>query len=845
MKQKFNVTGMTCSACSAHVTKAVEKLPGVSSVNVNLLGGSMLVEYDPGAESPESIIAAVDDAGYGAALPASKGGAKADAAPAVDMEAELLGMKRRFVISLCFLLPLFYIAMGHMMGWPLPHFFHDSRNALSFALIQFLLVLPIMYVNDKYYKVGFKTLLHGSPNMDSLIALGSLAAMVYGVAALFQISYGMGHGDAERVSKWSMDLYFESAGMILTLITLGKYLETRSKGKTSEAISRLMDLAPKTATVLRDGAEVEIPVEDVAVGDLILVRPGASIPVDGEVTEGTSSVDESALTGESIPVEKGPGDRVVAASINKSGSFTFRATRVGDDTTLAQMIALVDEAASSKAPIAKLADQVAGIFVPTVIGIALVTAAVWLVLGYGVEHALTAGVAVLVISCPCALGLATPVAIMVGTGKGAENGILIKSAEALETLHTVSTVVLDKTGTVTEGRPRVTDLYPGEGITTEELLCVAASLEKPSEHPLAEAIVREAEERKIPLVPVRDFEAVHGRGVRAEVQGSHYLAGNRAMMEESGIDLGAEHLMADGLAENGKTPLYFAQDGRLMGLIAVADTVKPSSAEAMCGFRALGIDVVMLTGDNQRTADAIGRELGVTKVIAEVLPQDKEAVIASLQTEGRRVAMVGDGINDAPALARSDVGLAIGAGTDVAIESADIVLMKSDLLDAVTAVELSKATIRNVKQNLFWAFIYNIIGIPLAAGVWFPLTGWQLNPMFAAAAMSLSSVSVVSNALRLKLFKPRRSHPAESVSTGADGHIDMKKEVCQMEKKLTIDGMMCQHCVAHVSKALNSLPGVTASVDLDTKTATVSGTASDEALKKAVEEAGYSVVSIS
>ena len=845
MKQKFNVTGMTCSACSAHVTKAVEKLPGVSSVNVNLLGGSMLVEYDPGAESPESIIAAVDDAGYGAALPASKGGAKADAAPAVDIEAELLGMKRRFVISLCFLLPLFYIAMGHMMGWPLPHFFHDSRNALSFALIQFLLVLPIMYVNDKYYKVGFKTLLHGSPNMDSLIALGSLAAVVYGVAALFQISYGMGHGDAERVSKWSMDLYFESAGMILTLITLGKYLETRSKGKTSEAISRLMDLAPKTATVLRDGAEVEIPVEDVAVGDLILVRPGASIPVDGEVTEGTSSVDESALTGESIPVEKGPGDRVVAASINKSGSFTFRATRVGDDTTLAQMIALVDEAASSKAPIAKLADQVAGIFVPTVIGIALVTAAVWLVLGYGVEHALTAGVAVLVISCPCALGLATPVAIMVGTGKGAENGILIKSAEALETLHTVSTVVLDKTGTVTEGRPRVTDLYPGEGITTEELLCVAASLEKPSEHPLAEAIVREAEERKIPLVPVRDFDAVHGRGVRAEVQGSHYLAGNRAMMEESGIDLGAEHLMADGLAENGKTPLYFAQDGRLMGLIAVADTVKPSSAEAMCGFRALGIDVVMLTGDNQRTADAIGRELGVTKVIAEVLPQDKEAVIASLQTEGRRVAMVGDGINDAPALARSDVGLAIGAGTDVAIESADIVLMKSDLLDAVTAVELSKATIRNVKQNLFWAFIYNIIGIPLAAGVWFPLTGWQLNPMFAAAAMSLSSVSVVSNALRLKLFKPRRSHPAKSVPTGADGHIDMKKEVCQMEKKLTIDGMMCQHCVAHVSKALNSLPGVTASVDLDTKTATVSGTASDEALKKAVEEAGYSVVSIS
>ena len=839
MKQKFNVTGMTCSACSAHVTKAVEKLPGVSSVNVNLLGGSMLVEYDPGAESPESIIAAVDDAGYGAALPASKGGAKADAAPAVDIEAELLGMKRRFVISLCFLLPLFYIAMGHMMGWPLPHFFHDSRNALSFALIQFLLVLPIMYVNDKYYKVGFKTLLHGSPNMDSLIALGSLAAVVYGVAALFQISYGMGHGDAERVSKWSMDLYFESAGMILTLITLGKYLETRSKGKTSEAISRLMDLAPKTATVLRDGAEVEIPVEDVAVGDLILVRPGASIPVDGEVTEGTSSVDESALTGESIPVEKGPGDRVVAASINKSGSFTFRATRVGDDTTLAQMIALVDEAASSKAPIAKLADQVAGIFVPTVIGIALVTAAVWLVLGYGVEHALTAGVAVLVISCPCALGLATPVAIMVGTGKGAENGILIKSAEALETLHTVSTVVLDKTGTVTEGRPRVTDLYPGEGITTEELLCVAASLEKPSEHPLAEAIVREAEERKIPLVPVRDFEAVHGRGVRAEVQGSHYLAGNRAMMEESGIDLGAEHLMADGLAENGKTPLYFAQDGRLMGLIAVADTVKPSSAEAMCGFRALGIDVVMLTGDNRRTAEAVGRELGVTQVIAEVLPQDKEKVVADLQAQGKRVAMIGDGINDAPALARADVGMAIGAGTDVAIESADVVLMKSDLLDAVTAVRLSKKVIRNIKENLFWAFIYNIIGIPLAAGVWFPITGWQLSPMFGAAAMSLSSVCVVSNALRLKFFRPLHPEaPAEQIET--------QKGSSTMTKTMTINGMMCAHCQAHVEKALNAIDGVTATVDLAAKTATVtlSHEVADEVLKNAVTEAGYEVVSI-
>ncbi len=849
MKQKFTVTGMTCSACSAHVTKAVEKLPGVSSVNVNLLGGSMLVEYDPQAESPDTIMSAVDGAGYGAALPQPKGVASPQG-DVPSIEAELSGMKRRFTVSLVFLLPLFYIAMGHMMGWPLPPFFHDPGNALLVALIQFLLVLPIMYINDKYYKVGFKTLLRGAPNMDSLIAVGSAAAVIYGVAALFQIGWGLGHGDPDRVAKWSMDLYFESAGMILTLITLGKYLETRSKGKTSEAISRLMDLAPQTATVLRDGEEREIAVEDVVVGDLIVVRPGASIPVDGTVTEGASSVDESALTGESMPVEKSPGDKVVAASINKSGAFTFQATRVGEDTTLAQMIALVDEAASTKAPIAKLADKVAGVFVPVVMVIALVTAAVWLLLGYGIEHALTAGVAVLVISCPCALGLATPVAIMVGTGKGAEHGILIKSAEALETLHTIQTVVLDKTGTVTQGKPKVTDLYPDGGTTTEELLCIAASLEKPSEHPLAEAIVAEAQERAIPLAPVKGFQAIHGRGVEADIQGAHYLAGNRAMMEEGGVDLGGNQSIADSLAENGKTPLYFAGDGRLLGIIAVADTVKPTSAAAIAGFQALGIDVVMLTGDNQRTANAIGRELGVTQVIAEVLPQDKEQVISNLQAQGKRVAMVGDGINDAPALARSDVGLAIGAGTDVAIESADIVLMKSDLLDAVTAVELSKATIRNVKQNLFWAFIYNAIGIPLAAGVFFTFAGWQLNPMFAAAAMSLSSVSVVSNALRLKLFKPTqgRAQAAPPASQAIDSPREetkiQQKDVQTMEKKLTIEGMMCKNCVAHVTKALNALPGVTAAVDLDSKTATVSGNADEAALRHAVEEAGYQVTAI-
>ena len=855
MKQKFTVTGMTCSACSAHVDKAVRKLEGVSEVNVNLLGGSMTVEYDPAAETPETIMAAVDAAGYGCALPqaAGKSDARVDARAeaAKQMEEELSGMKRRFLVSLCFLIPLFYIAMGHMMGWPLPAFFHDSRNALAFAFLQFLLVLPIMYINDKYYRVGFKTLLHGAPNMDSLIAVGSAAAVVYGVAAIFQIGYGLGHGDMERVEHWAMDLYFESAGMILTLITLGKFLETRSKGKTSQAISRLMDLAPKTATVLRDGAEVEVPVEEVAVGDLIRVRPGASIPVDGVVTEGSSAVDESALTGESIPVEKGPGDKVAAAAINKSGSFTFRATRVGDDTTLAQMIALVDEAASSKAPIAKLADKVAGVFVPAVIGIAIVTAAVWLIAtGGDVTRALTAGVAVLVISCPCALGLATPVAIMVGTGKGAENGILIKSAQALETLHSIQTVVLDKTGTLTQGRPVVTDILPADDMDEDGLLILAACLEGPSEHPLATAIVEESKKRNLPVTTVGNFTALHGRGVRATLGNRTCMGGNLAMMEEAGVDLGSFPAKAEELAAQGKTALYFADERQVLGLIAVADTPKPTSAAAVAAFRKLGLDVVMLTGDNQRTADAIGKELGVTQVMAQVLPQDKERKVKELQEQGKKVAMVGDGINDAPALARADVGLAIGAGTDVAIESADIVLMKSDLMDAVTAVELSKATIRNVKENLFWAFCYNSIGIPLAAGVFFPILGWQLSPMFGAAAMSLSSVSVVTNALRLKLFKPRHTAPAipeapaPAQPEAAKSSPKNEKGVSHMEKKIMIEGMMCQHCVAHVTKALTGLPGESATVDLEGKCATVSGPATDEALKKAVEEAGYQVVSI-
>ena len=842
MKQKFNVTGMTCSACSAHVEKAVCHLAGVDQVNVNLLGNSMLVEYQEGTTDAARIIQAVEEAGYGASLPQA-----AAAAPARQenlMEEEAAGMKRRFCASLVFLVPLFYLSMGHMMGWPLPAFFHDPGNVFVVAFLQFLLTLPILYINDKYYKVGFKSLWHRAPNMDSLIALGSAAAMVYGVAALFQIAWGLGHGDQARVDRWSMDLYFESAGMILTLITLGKWLETRSKGKTSQAITRLMDLAPKTATVLRDGAEVEVPVEEVRVDELVVVRPGGRIPVDGVVTDGRSSVDESALTGESLPVEKGPGDKVAAASINKSGSFTFRALRVGEDTTLAQMIRLVEEAASSKAPIAKLADKVAGIFVPTVIAIAVITAIVWLLAtGGDVTRALTAGVAVLVISCPCALGLATPVAIMVGTGKGAENGILIKSAEALETLHTIGAVVLDKTGTLTQGKPVVTDCRMAEEVTEEELLCVAASLEQPSEHPLAEAILTEAQARNIPLVQVADFLATPGRGISATLHGAPVLAGNRAMLEEAGIGLGPFAAQAEALAQEGKTPLFFAESGKLLGIVAVADTPKPTSAEAVAGFQAMGIDVIMLTGDNRRTAEAVGKALKVDRVIAEVLPQDKEKTVAELQAQGKRVAMVGDGINDAPALARADVGIAIGAGTDVAIESADIVLMKSDLLDAVTAVKLSKKVIRNIKENLFWAFIYNIIGIPLAAGVWYPLFHLQLSPMFAAAAMSMSSVCVVTNALRLKFFQPE--HRVPSPAPGNPPQTEKGSEL--MTKTMVIEGMMCAHCQAHVEKALNALDGVSATVNLEAKTATVSLDApvSDDVLKNAVVQAGYEVVSIS
>ena len=855
MKQTFNVSGMTCSACSAHVEKAVCRLEGVAEVNVSLLTNSMQVTYDEDAASSEAIIAAVKNSGYGASLPQAAG----TAAPAVRQEdvmaGELAQMKHRMVWSFAFLIPLFYISMGHMMGAPLPGFLTGMDNALAFAFTQLLLTLPIMYLNDKYYKVGFKTLFRGAPNMDSLIAVGSMAAVAYGVFAIYQIGFGLGHGDGDLVAKYHMDLYFESAGMILTLITLGKFLETRSKGKTSQAITRLMDLAPKTARVLREGGEMEIPVEEVLVGDRIVVRPGQAIPVDGTVVEGASAVDESALTGESLPVDKGPGDKVAAASINKSGSFVFEATRVGQDTTLAQMIRLVEEASSSKAPIAKLADKVAGVFVPVVMVIAAVTALVWLAVTRSPEQALTAGVAVLVISCPCALGLATPVAIMVGTGKGAENGILVKSAEALETLHAIDTVVLDKTGTLTQGRPQVTDILPAGGVTESALLGLAACLEAPSEHPLGAAIVEEAGARGLPRQPVERFAAVHGRGVEAVLGGRRCLAGNRAMMEEAGVDLSAWEDRAQALAAQGKTPLYFAKDTSLLGLIAVADTPKPTSRDAVAAFRSLGIDVIMLTGDNRRTAGAIGAQLGVTEVMAEVLPQDKERKVSELQSQGRKVAMVGDGINDAPALARADVGLAIGAGTDVAIESADIVLMKSDLLDAAAAVELSRATIRNIKENLFWAFFYNSLGIPLAAGVFFPLLGWQLNPMFAAAAMSLSSVCVVSNALRLRFFKSkfrasrREENPVIQQSRAVQDSNDDSSTTKQggttaMTKTMKIEGMMCAHCSGRVEKALNDLPGVTAAVNLEAGTASVTGDAPDDVLTKAVTDAGYKVVSI-
>ena len=820
VKQKYDVTGMTCSACSAHVEKAVRKVPGVGDVTVNLLTNSMVVQSEKPI-LPSVIVEAVTAAGYGAS-PAGAAGAKAGGAPAAaatkrenPAAAQMADMKKRLIISFAFLIPLMYISMGSMFGLPQPWFLTGHENAVAFGLVQFLLTLPVVYVNRKYYQVGFKTLFHGSPNMDSLIAIGSTAALAYGVFAIMRIGHGLGVGDMALVESYHMDLYFESAAMILALITLGKFLEAKSKGKTSEAIEKLMDLAPKTANVLRGGREVTVPVEEVLRGDLLIVRPGQSVPVDGVIEEGSSSLDESAITGESIPVEKGPGSTVIAATVNRAGSFRFRATKVGGDTTLAQIIRLVEEASASKAPIAKLADKIAGVFVPVVIAIAAAAAVIWLLVGQSPEFAVSIGISVLVISCPCALGLATPVAIMVGTGKGAENGILIKSGDALQAAHHIDAVVLDKTGTITEGKPAVTDLIPAQGIAAERLMRAAAALENSSEHPLAQAVMAKAAGMGIRPDPVTGFSALFGKGVQAVYQGETWYAGNAALMQEIGAETGPSvQKQLDRLADEGKTPLLFACGKKIAGIIAVADTIKPTSAQAVQELKALGIDVTMLTGDNRRTAQAIQKQTGIPHVIAEVLPQEKEQHVAKLKSEGKVVAMVGDGINDAPALARADVGIAIGAGTDVAIESADIVLMKSDLRDVATAIRLSKAVIRNIKENLFWAFFYNTLGIPLAAGLLYVPFGLKLNPMIGAAAMSLSSVFVVTNALRLKRFKAR--HAPEH----KEQDHEIKKEKPTMKTvTLTIDGMMCMHCVAHVKEALEKLPGVQAEVSLEQKNA--------------------------
>ncbi len=862
MHQKFQVTGMSCAACSARVEKAVKQVEGVAQVQVNLLSNSMTVDYDEKVTGEQCIIDSVKNAGYGALTEESaavgKPSARESAAELAQQEIEQ--MKRRLVVSFVFFLPLFYLSMGHMMGLPLPGFLSGMENAIAYGLTQLLLCLPVMYVNRKYYEKGFGALWHRAPNMDSLIAVGSAAAVIYGVFAIYRMGYGMGHGDWDLVARYHMDLYFESAATILTLITLGKFLETRSKGKTGEAIARLMDLAPKTATVIRDGVEREIPVEQVKVDDLLAVRPGQRIPVDGLIVSGSSSVDESAITGESIPVEKQPGDAVIAATVNKAGYFTFKAQKVGDDTTLSQIIRLVEEAGNSKAPIAKLADRISGVFVPVVMAIALIAFVVWLLLGQTLEFALSIGIAVLVISCPCALGLATPVAIMVGTGKGAEYGVLFKSAEALEHAHTVQTVVLDKTGTITQGKPKVTECVAAKDFASGEqgLLSLAASLEQPSEHPLAEAILERAKELSLPVRPVENFQAVSGRGISATVDGVPCLAGNAAMMKENGIALGDLEEQGEALSLDGKTPLYFAYGAKAAGLIAVADVVKPTSRQAVEELTRMGIEVVMLTGDNQRTAQAIGRQVGVSRTVSDVLPQDKEREIRLLQESGKKVAMIGDGINDAPALARADVGIAIGAGTDVAMESADVVLMKSDLLDAVTAISLSRAVIRNIRMNLFWAFFYNCIGIPLAAGVFYSVLGWKLNPMFGAAAMSMSSVCVVTNALRLRWFKPSftakpssaaNPAPAPQIQEQPTDEIDnpTQGEENVMKKIVVVEGMHCAHCQASVEKALSQVEGVTeAKVNLEKKTATVrmDREVSDEALKKAVTDAGFEPVSV-
>ena len=851
--EKFQITGMTCAACSAHVEKAAAGVAGVDKVSVSLLMNTMTVEYDTPA-TPQAICAAVEAAGYGAAA-AGQQAAGTDNREGALEDKETPRIRRRLIASVCLLLPLMYVSMGALMwGWYLPESF--AGNPWAIALYQLLLTGFVMVINQRFFISGFQSLLHRAPNMDTLVALGSGAAFVYSTAVMFRMGAAMGEGNVEMAVHCLHDMYFESAAMILTLITVGKMLEAYSKGKTTNAIKSLMDLAPKTAHVIRDGVETTIPAQEVQEGDIFLVKPGESIPVDGEVLEGESAVDESALTGESLPVDKHVGDRVSAATINQNGALTCRALRVGKDTTLQQIIDMVENAVATKAPIAQIADKVSGVFVPVVIVLALIAGVIWLAAGAGAGKALSYAISVLVISCPCSLGLATPVAIMVGNGMGARQGILFKNATALELAGRMDFVVLDKTGTVTEGKPRVTDLYPAAGVSEEELLRVAAALESRSEHPLAKAVCERAGEERLSVEPAGSFRALPGWGVEGTVDGALAAGGSGALFAERRLLTEPLRLAGERMAEEGKTPLYFAADGRMLGMIAVADVVKQDSAQAIGELRNMGIQVVMLTGDNRRTARAIGRQVGLDAVVADVLPGDKESVIRQLSASGR-VAMVGDGINDAPALTRADVGIAIGAGADVALEAAEVVLMKSRLTDVPAAIRLSRQVLKNIHENLFWAFFYNCIGIPLAAGILVPFLGISLNPMFAAAAMSLSSFCVVTNALRLNLFtinsdrhdRKKEMVPMPEFITGfkeiEDHHKEENKMAETMVKTLNIEGMMCAHCQAHVKKALEGVAGVTqVEVSLEDKTATVSLTpgTEEQALVDAVTEAGYKVV---
>ena len=840
--EQYNVTGMSCAACSARVEKAVSKVPGVTSCSVSLLTNSMGVE---GNASPADIIAAVEEAGYGASekgASAAGGKQQTSLAAAEDSlrDKETPKMKKRLIASLCFLIPLMYFSMGHMMwNWPVPAFFEGNHVAMG--LLQLLLTAAVMVINQKFFISGFKGLIHGAPNMDTLVALGAGASFVYSTYALFAMTDAQVRGDMAGAMSYMHEFYFESAAMILTLITVGKMLEARSKGKTTDALKSLMKLAPKTATVLRNGAETEVSVDQVRKGDIFVVRPGENIPVDGIVLEGSSAVNESALTGESIPVDKKPGDQVSAATVNHSGFIRCEATRVGEDTTLSQIIQMVSDAAATKAPIAKIADRVSGVFVPAVIAIAAITIIVWLIAGQTVGFALARGISVLVISCPCALGLATPVAIMVGNGMGAKNGIMFKTAVSLEETGKTQIVALDKTGTITSGEPKVTDMIPADGVTEDELLAAAYALEKKSEHPLAHAILVRAKEKGVDeRLETEEFQAVPGNGLSGRL-GEDWLAGGNLKFIGGNAEITDEiRKKAEELAEGGKTPLFFSRNGKLIGIIAVADVIKEDSPQAVRELQNMGIHVVMLTGDNERTAKAIGAQAGVDEVIAGVLPDGKESVIRSLKRKGK-VAMVGDGINDAPALTRADIGIAIGAGTDIAIDAADVVLMKSRLSDVPAAICLSRATLRNIHENLFWAFFYNVIGIPLAAGGWIPLFGWQLNPMFGAAAMSLSSFCVVTNALRLNWFNVHDARKDKNVKS------HKKQEVTTMEKTMKIEGMMCEHCEARVKKTLEAIPQVDAaevSYKAGTAVVTLNAEVGDDVLKKAVEDQDYKVLGI-